>query len=97
MPDFALSRTLPPVVACIGSCSTCGKASYTTRRDARRAGKAFHPDKPTRVYRCGALWHVTTTKRRPPKSARIADDPGSGNTTDAPGEGIDLTEAADAS
>jgi hypothetical protein len=63
MSDFLLRRTLPPHLAEVGRCSTCGKASYLSRRDARRAGKAFHPDAHSWVYQCGQLWHVTTSKR----------------------------------
>ena len=72
MTDALLRRTLPPYAAHVGSCSSCGKASYLTRRDARRAGKALHPNTRTRIYQCGALWHVSTTKL--PRSTFRKDD-----------------------
>lgn len=58
-----MTRFLPPHVTQLGTCQACGKVSYETRRDARRAGKSFHPGARTSVYQCGQLWHVTTSKR----------------------------------
>ena len=56
-----MGDTIPPFRTHIGACSTCGKVSYETRRDARRAGKTFHPAQRPSVYRCGPLWHVSTS------------------------------------
>lgn len=49
----------------IGTCGTCGKKSYETRRAAKRAGRALHPDACMRAYQCGVFWHLTSTPKRP--------------------------------
>jgi hypothetical protein len=56
-----MGDAIPSFRAHVGACSGCGKVSYVTRRDARRAGKTFHPDARTSVYQCGQLWHVSTS------------------------------------
>lgn len=45
----------------IATCRDCGKRCYLTRRDARRAARAIHPDVPLRAYQCGQWWHYGNT------------------------------------
>jgi hypothetical protein len=53
-------KTRPRTLA-IGTCQRCGKRCYATRREAKRAARALHPDAPLRAYRCGTWWHVGHT------------------------------------
>lgn len=41
----------------VGTCPTCGKRSFRSRKDARRAGRAAHPGAHLSEYRCGDDWH----------------------------------------
>ena len=41
----------------IGTCRRCGKRSYLTRREAKKAARAIHPNVPLRAYQCGQMWH----------------------------------------
>lgn len=42
----------------VGTCS-CGKRTYKTRKDARRAAKAGHAGEHMSVYRCAqGHWHI---------------------------------------
>lgn len=50
-----------PYRLAITTCPTCGKWCYATRRDARRAARALHPNAALRPYRCGDTWHVGNT------------------------------------
>ncbi|SES04265.1 hypothetical protein [Streptomyces qinglanensis] len=51
----------PPHIApehlALGTCPTCGRKSYLTRREARRAARAIHPHTALRAYKCGDHWH----------------------------------------
>jgi len=50
------NTALPPDRLSIGTCPDCGKKRYATRKDARRAARAFHRTESLRAYRCGD-WH----------------------------------------
>lgn len=42
----------------VGKCQRCGKlGTYQTRKAAKRAGKATHPEETLDQYRCGDYWH----------------------------------------
>jgi hypothetical protein len=44
-----------------GACRMCGKQSYVTRKDARKAAKRAFPGEHMQAYECrygGGLWHV---------------------------------------
>ena len=58
-----MPTNLPPRRTQIGTCPSCGKYNYASRRDAKRAGRAFHPAGLMRAYRCGQFWHVTSAAR----------------------------------
>lgn len=40
-----------------GTCPTCGKHKYASRRDAKRAARYLHPQDSMRAYQCGAFYH----------------------------------------
>lgn len=44
-----------------GRCDTTGKFRYLSRKDAKSAGRAFHPNDVMRAYRCGDHWHCGHT------------------------------------
>jgi hypothetical protein len=48
--------------ALASDCATCGKKSYLTRREAKRAAAQAlgRGVKLTRAYRCGEYWHLTS-------------------------------------
>lgn len=56
-----MSRQVRPGNLAVGTCPRCGKRSFTSRRNARRAARAIHPDTPLRAYRCGQHWHYGHT------------------------------------
>ncbi len=44
-------------------CPACGKTQFTTRKAARRTGRALYPEKSCSAYRCesgGQWWHYGT-------------------------------------
>ena len=41
-----------------GPCPRCGKASYRTRKDAKRAARRLFPNDRMSVYGCGHYYHV---------------------------------------
>lgn len=41
----------------LGTCPDCGKWRYKSRKAARSANRAFHPDDTMSVYECGNYWH----------------------------------------
>lgn len=45
-----------------GTCLDCGKRAYLSRRDAKQAARALHPDVALRPYQCGRWWHVGRTR-----------------------------------
>lgn len=53
---------LPSWLRSKGTCPVCGKARYETRRAARQVGRAQFPERQVRAYRCGNVWHFTTTQ-----------------------------------
>lgn len=42
----------------IGTCTTCGKRCYVTKRAAKTAARALHPGDHLNAYRCGPWWHL---------------------------------------
>lgn len=48
----------PPKFLAVGRCATCGKASYISRRDAKRAAKGMFPGLHHRPVQCGNRWHI---------------------------------------
>lgn len=50
-----------PLQGAITTCSTCGKRSFLSRRDARRASRALYPEEALRAYACGGYWHIGHT------------------------------------
>ena len=59
--EYVSSRGSTNVRAAVAECETCGKKSYTSRKAARRAWRAFHPEGSLNVYRCPAwpdYWHL---------------------------------------
>lgn len=42
----------------VGTCRACGKASFGSRRDAKRAAKAMFPGVHHRPVPCGERWHM---------------------------------------
>lgn len=42
----------------VGTCGECGKRSYPTRDQARKASNAGQPSEHMSAYRCGDYWHV---------------------------------------
>lgn len=46
-----------------GKCA-CGKERYVSRKTARHAAKANHPDAHLSPYRCGRYWHYGHLKKR---------------------------------
>ena len=55
-----MSRASNGAALWIGLCQTCGKRSYPSKREARRArGQvAGHDSRHLSVYRCGDWWHI---------------------------------------
>lgn len=41
----------------IGTCSSCGKQSYRTRKEAKRAFARIFPGEKLSAYQCGTVWH----------------------------------------
>lgn len=54
-------RHIPPQALAVATCPVCGKRSFKSRRDARRAARAIHPGEVLRAYKCGEHWHVGHT------------------------------------
>jgi hypothetical protein len=48
----------PPRYLNVGKCAACGKASYLSRRDAKRAAKGMFPGRHHRPAKCGERWHL---------------------------------------
>jgi len=47
------------VISSAGACPTCGKVRFTSRKDARAAGRRLkHTGDPLSAYRCGDYWHI---------------------------------------
>lgn len=45
----------------MGACPECGKMRYTSKGQAKRAGRQTPRRRgKLRVYRCGAYWHLTS-------------------------------------
>lgn len=42
-------------------CPRCGKHSFPTRKEARRAARALFPYVALRAYQCGTAWHFGHT------------------------------------
>lgn len=42
----------------VGTCSTCGKQSYPSRREARTAKRSLYPQEKMSVYQCGSYFHM---------------------------------------
>lgn len=42
----------------VGLCPACGKATYRSRRDAKRAAKGMFPGAHHRPVQCGQHWHI---------------------------------------
>lgn len=55
----------------IGKCPTCGKRTFGTRHDAKRAAKKAHPNDRMSIYRCGVGWHYGHL----PPAVKIGDKP----------------------
>ncbi|MFD4258174.1 hypothetical protein ACFWR9_11225 [Streptomyces sp. NPDC058534] len=47
----------PPAHLMVGYCKPCGRASFLSRRDAKRAAKGMFPGQHHRPIRCGDRWH----------------------------------------
>lgn len=54
-------RPVSPRNLAVGTCPACGRQQYTSRREARRAARAIHPDQALRAYPCGQWWHIGHT------------------------------------
>ncbi|MCM1977186.1 hypothetical protein [Streptomyces sp. G1] len=48
----------PPAQLMVGTCLACGKASFASRRDAKRAARSMFPGVHHRAVRCGERWHL---------------------------------------
>ena len=48
----------PPERRYVGTCSTCGKYQFETRKAARLAARSLYPADVMRAYRCGQWWHI---------------------------------------
>lgn len=48
----------PPQQLMVGICQRCGKASFATRRDAKRAARGMFPGQHHRPVQCGDRWHM---------------------------------------
>ncbi|MEU3899796.1 hypothetical protein [Streptomyces sp. NPDC045251] len=42
----------------VGRCPACGRATYLSRRDARRAAKGMFPGVHHQIVQCGDRWHM---------------------------------------
>lgn len=49
----------------VGTCSECGKQSYTSKRNAKNAAKALYPGQHKAPYECNGYWHYGS----PPQAA----------------------------
>lgn len=49
-----------PSGICSSTCTHCGKVSYQSRSDARRAARIIHPGQRMRAYRRHGAWHLTS-------------------------------------
>ena len=43
-----------------GTCASCGKLIYPSRRAAKAKGRQLYPGVLMRAYRCGGSWHLTS-------------------------------------
>lgn len=58
------------------TCPTCGTDAYDTRKKARRAAKALHPQDHLRAYRCESdLWHLKQPTIHPEQAGRTSTHP----------------------
>ena len=44
--------------AAVGSCGTCGKRQFRTRKAARSTGRRLYPGQRLSQYECGDYWHI---------------------------------------
>ncbi|WND34016.1 hypothetical protein RI578_06770 [Streptomyces sp. BB1-1-1] len=47
-----------PQQLAVGRCPDCGKATYLSRRDAKRAARGMFPGVHHRPVQCGDRWHI---------------------------------------
>jgi len=47
-----------PTTLTVGSCPTCGKAGYVSRREAKRAARGMFPGTHHKAVKCGQWWHI---------------------------------------
>ncbi|MFF3847984.1 hypothetical protein [Streptomyces sp. NPDC002328] len=52
------SFTPHPDKLTVGLCPNCGKATYRTRREAKRAARGMFPGTHHRPFQCGQRWHI---------------------------------------
>lgn len=55
----------PPSFLTVGTCGGCGKASYLTRREAKRAARGMYPSAHHRPVKCGQYWHIELVRGQP--------------------------------
>lgn len=41
----------------VGTCSTCGKQCWSSKRYAKNAARRIHPGEKLSIYQCGDYWH----------------------------------------